>query len=251
VLTLKEALEFDRNITREEDYQLTSCCCPMWIAMLKKVYRELMPHVPGAVSPMVAAGRTIKQLHPDALTVFVGPCVAKKAEAREPDLKGAIDFVLTFREVRDIFEAADIRPEELEEDGRDHSSRAGRIYARAGGVSDAVRMTVEQLNPGRPIRIRTEVASGIPACRAMIDSIRSGNRGANFFEGMGCVGGCVGGPKAVLDRETGRENVERYGDEAEYATPLHNPYVLELLQRLGFETVEEFLEKSDIFDREL
>ncbi|NLF27025.1 MAG: 4Fe-4S binding protein [Clostridiales bacterium] len=251
VLTLKEALEFDRNITKEEDFQLTSCCCPMWIAMLKKVYRELMPHVPGSVSPMIAAGRTIKQLHPDALTVFVGPCVAKKAEAREPDLKGAVDFVLTFQEVRDIFEAADIHPENLGEDGRDHLSRAGRIYARAGGVSDAVRMTVEQLNPGRAIRIRTEDAAGIPACRQMIESIRSGNRAANFYEGMGCVGGCVGGPKAVLDRETGRENVERYGGEAEYETPLHNPYVLELLQRLGFATVEEFLEHSDIFDREL
>ena len=158
ILTLKEALEF--AAIRGEDISSRAAAAHV-DRMLKKVYRELMPTCGRGVA-MVAAGRTIKQLHPDALTVFVGPCVAKKAEAREPDLKGAIDFVLTFREVRDIFEAADIRPEELEEDGRDHSSRAGRIYARAGGVSDAVRMTVEQLNPGRPIRIRTEVASGIP-----------------------------------------------------------------------------------------
>jgi iron only hydrogenase large subunit-like protein len=96
LLTLKEALEFDRNILTEEDFQLTSCCCPMWIAMLKKVYHELMPHVPGAVSPMVAAGRAIKYLHPTATTIFIGPCIAKKAEAREPDVAGAVDFVLTF-----------------------------------------------------------------------------------------------------------------------------------------------------------
>jgi iron only hydrogenase large subunit-like protein len=51
--------------------------------MIRKVYHQLMPHVPGAVSPMIAAGRTVKHLHPDALTVFVGPCLAKKAEARE------------------------------------------------------------------------------------------------------------------------------------------------------------------------
>ena len=89
-----------------------------------------------------------------------------------------------------------------------------------GGVSDAVRMTVEQLNPGRAIRIRTEDAAGIPACRQMIESIRSGNRAENFYEGMGCVGGCVGGPKAVLDRETGRENVERYGDATGMAEKL-------------------------------
>ena len=52
-----------------------------------------------------------------------------------------------------------------------------------------------------------------------------------------------------LDRETGRENVDRYGDEAEFSTPLDNPYVLKLLRLLGFDTVEEFLEQSDIFIR--
>ncbi|MCQ4772091.1 hypothetical protein NE579_16995, partial [Intestinimonas massiliensis] len=57
-------------------------------------YHQLMPHVPGAVSPMIAAGRTVKHLHPDALTVFVGHCLAKKAEAREPDLRGAVDLFL-------------------------------------------------------------------------------------------------------------------------------------------------------------
>ena len=54
LLTLKEALEFDQNILTDEDYQLTSCCCPIWIAMIRKVYHHLLPHVPGAVSPMVA-----------------------------------------------------------------------------------------------------------------------------------------------------------------------------------------------------
>lgn len=249
ILTLKEALEFDRNINTESDFQLTSCCCPMWIAMIRKIYHELMPHVPGAVSPMVAAGRTIKQLHPDAVTIFVGPCVAKKAEAREPDLAGAIDYVLTFQEVQDIFNAAAINPVELEESEKDHSSRAGRIYARTGGVSEAVRSTVERLNPRRAIGVRTRQADGVPACKTMIEALRNGEGHANFFEGMGCVGGCVGGPKAILPKAEGKENVERYGDEAAYATPLDNPYVLELLGRLGFDTVEELLEKSDIFVR--
>ena len=200
---------------------------------------------------MIAAGRTIKTLHPDSLTIFVGPCIAKKAEAREPDLVGAVDFVLTFQEVRDIFAAAGIHPETLEDSERDHSSRAGRIYARAGGVSEAVLATVNQLHPDRGIRIRTRQAAGIPACRAMIEAIRAGERDANFFEGMGCVGGCVGGPKAMLPREEGRVNVEHYGNAAEYPTPLQNPYVLELLRQLGFETVEAFLSQSEIFNRQL
>lgn len=249
ILTLKEALEFDRHVNSDEDFQLTSCCCPVWIGMIRKQYPELMEHVPGAVSPMIAAGRAVKQLHPDALTVFIGPCIAKKAEARETDLVGAVDYVLTFQEVQDIFQAANIHPEKLEEAERDHSSRAGRIYAHTGGVSEAVRSTVAQLRPEREIPVNAVQADGVPACRDLIETIKNGEHTANFFEGMGCKGGCVGGPKVLVDRETGRANVQRYGQTATYATPLDNPYVPELLRRLGFSSIDEFLEHSDIFVR--
>ena len=60
ILTLKEALEFDKNVNKEGDFQLTSCCCPMWIAMIRRLYHQLMPNVPGSVSPMIAGGRTVK-----------------------------------------------------------------------------------------------------------------------------------------------------------------------------------------------
>ena len=250
ILTLKEALEFDKNIVNDRDFQLTSCCCPMWIAMIRKIYHELMPHVPGAVSPMIACGRVVKKLHPDAVTVFIGPCIAKKSEAKEPDIADAIDYVLTFREVQDAFEAAGIDPAKQPDTPREHSSRAGRIYARTGGVSEAVRKTVEQLNPNRRIPVITKQADGVAACRQMIDKIKNGEIEANFFEGMGCVGGCVGGPRAILPKEEGKAHVDEYGDAAKFKTPMENPHVLELLHRLGFDTVEELLTKSDIFVRE-
>lgn len=250
ILTLKEALEFDRHVQDPGDFQLTSCCCPVWIAMIRKMYHELMPHVPGAVSPMVACGRMIKHLHPDALTVFAGPCLAKKSEAREPDIAGAVDYVLTFLEVQEIFRAADIRPEELLDNEKEHSSRAGRIYARTGGVSEAVSETQKQLRPDRRIQIIAEQADGIPACRELIRRIQKGETKANFFEGMGCPGGCVGGPKAILDRQAGKDCVDRYGDAAPFKTPLENPYVLKLLEESGFHTVEEFIENSEILVRD-
>lgn len=249
ILTLKEALEFDRNIVRETDFHLTSCCCPIWIAMLRKLYNTLMPHVPAAVSPMIACARTVKKLHPEAKTVFIGPCIAKKSEAREPDLAGDVDFVLTFREMQDIFDFARIDPATLPEDERDHSSKAGRIYARAGGVSEAVCDTVRRLSPDRAIDVRPRCADGVAACKAMIDALVRGETTENFFEGMGCAGGCVGGPKALIDREEGRKNVNEYGDASPYPTPIDNPYVIELLGRLGFETVESLLDDSDIFTR--
>jgi iron only hydrogenase large subunit-like protein len=249
ILTLKEALEFDANIKTETDYQLTSCCCPIWIAMIRKIYKDLIPHVPPAVSPMIASGRAVKVMHPDALTIFIGPCLAKKSEAKEKDIADAVDYVLTFQEVQDIFNVMEIDPSQMEESEKDHSSRAGRIYAHTGGVSEAVSATLERLNPNRKITIRTQQADGVPACKAMINDLLSGNTTANFFEGMGCVGGCVGGPRVLIPHEIGRVHVEEYGDAAPYPTPIDNPYVIELLHRLGLDTVESLLEKSDIFTR--
>lgn len=251
ILTLKEALEFDRHVLTKSDFQLTSCCCPVWIAMIRGIYKDLVPHVPGAVSPMIAAGRVVKKIHPEAVTVFIGPCLAKKKEAKEPDIAGAVDYVLTFQEVRDIFEAAEISPEELTEEASEHSSRAGRIYARTGGVSEAVSKTLEQLHPGREIHVAAEQADGVQNLKALIERIKKGESNANFFEGMACPGGCVGGPKAIIEKEKGRECVNAYGDAAVYQTPLENPYVMELLARLDFGSVEEFLEKSDILTRDL
>ena len=173
----------------------------------------------------------------------------KKTEAREKDIAGAVDFVLTFQEVRDIFEFANNNQVEMEDDARDHSSRAGRIYARTGSVSEAIQSTVERLNANRKISVIAQQANGVSACKDMLTLLKEGNITSNFLEGMGCVGGCVGGPKAILNREEGRVNVNQYGNQAVYATPIDNPYVIDLLHRLGFDTVESLLERSDIFTR--
>ena len=249
ILTLKEALEFDRHVVGQGDFQLTSCCCPVWISMIRDIYQDLVGHVPGAVSPMIAAGRIVKKLHPDAVTVFIGPCMAKKKEAREPDIADAVDFVLTFQETEAFFHAMNVIPEELPADEREHSSRAGRIYARTSGVSEAVRTTVEQLNPDKKVKVKAEQADGVMACKELIEKIQKGETAGNFFEGMACSGGCVGGPKAIIGKEEGKELVNRYGDEAVYQTPLENPYVKELLQRLGFMDVMDFLENSKLLTR--
>lgn len=250
ILTLKEALAFDRLVRSEKDFLLTSCCCPVWIAMIRRVYGSLTPHIPASVSPMIACGRAVKALVPGAVTVFVGPCVAKKAEAREKDIADAVDFVLTFQEVQDAFDFAGIDPEQMEEDLRDHSSRAGRIYARTGGVSEAVRATLERLRPGRQIPLKARQADGVPACKALLEELTQGQINGNFMEGMGCAGGCVGGPKRLLPVEEGAAHVERYGETAAVRTPVDNPYVMELLRRLGFETVESLMQETALFTRE-
>ncbi|HEX3040086.1 MAG TPA: [Fe-Fe] hydrogenase large subunit C-terminal domain-containing protein [Caproiciproducens sp.] len=198
---------------------------------------------------MVACGRSIKKIHPEAKTVFIGPCLAKKAEAREPDIADAVDYVLTFEEVAELFDLMDIHPEKFEEDQSDHSSRAGRIYARASGVSEAVQATLDRLRPDRKIPLKARQADGVIDCKTLLKDIADGNIHANFIEGMGCRGGCVGGPKSLIDKDVAREAVNHYGDETDVKTPADNPYVLELLHMLGYETVESLLDRDNNFTR--
>jgi iron only hydrogenase large subunit-like protein len=249
ILTLKEALEFDRLIKNENDFLLTSCCCPLWVALIKKSYRSLIPHVPPSVSPMVACGRSIKKIHPEAKTVFIGPCIAKKAEAREADIADAVDFVLTFQEVAELFELTGIKPAEMEEDSSDHSSTAGRIYARTSGVSDAVQSTLDRLSPLRKIPFKAQQADGMVSCKEILQKISKGDITANFIEGMGCKFGCVGGPKSLISANEAREHVNAYSRAASSKTPVDNTHVLDILNRLGFDTIESLLDRDNTFTR--
>ena len=251
ILTLKEALEFDKNIKEESDFQLTSCCCPVWIKMIKRIYSTLIPHVPPSVSPMIACGRVIKKLIPQAITVFIGPCLAKKAEAREPDINDAIDYVLTFQEVDQIFNLMNIDFKNLVDVDKEHSSKSGRIYARSGGVSEAVNRTLSKIRKQDGIKLKYRVAQGPIECKKLLKELIDGNVNANFFEGMGCVGGCVGGPRAIIDRELGTRNVNIYADESEYDTPIDNLYVIKLLNQLGFDTIDKLLEDKNFFSRKI
>lgn len=221
----------------------------MWVAMIRKTYHTLIPHMPPSVSPMVACGRIIKYLHPEAMTVFIGPCIAKKAEAKEADIRDAVDFVLTFQEITDIFKAAGISLSTLEEDARDHSSCGGRIYARTGGVSKAVSDTLARLRPDRSIPLRSEQANGIVECKKMLKNILNNKIEANFLEGMGCIGGCVGGPKSLIKVDEATKHVNDYCKTAPYPTPADNPFVMQLLDRLGFNTLETLLSHESIFTR--
>jgi iron only hydrogenase large subunit-like protein len=198
---------------------------------------------------MIACGRIVKKLHEGCKTVFIGPCLAKKAEAREEGLAGAVDCVLTFQELRDMFSLFEIDFSSLKGEEKEHAARAGRIYARTGGVSEAVRECVHSFD--KNCELKAVKANGVAECKELLGKILHGEVEGNFFEGMACAGGCIGGPKRILDVKEAEREVEKYAEKARYRTPGENPYVIDLIQRLGFGTVEEFLEKSDILERKI
>ena len=246
--TIEEAEDFLMRVPAEQDFMATSCC-PAWHAMVEKLFPAQFENISMTLTPMVFTARLVKKQDPDCKVVFVGPCAAKKLEANRRTVRSDVDFVLTFQEVEKFFDAMNLKPQKLSSDEREHSSRAGRIYARTSGVSEAVRTTVEQLNPGKKVKVKAEQADGVLACKDLIERIRNGETDGNFFEGMACSGGCVGGPKVLIPKEEGKEFVNRYGEEAAYKTPLENPYVKELLKRLGFTDIMDFLEHSDLLTR--
>jgi iron only hydrogenase large subunit-like protein len=247
LITMKEAFEFDEKVKTNEDFMLTSCCCPVWIKLIENKYPDLVQHISPTVSPMIASGRVLKALEPNAKVVFIGPCVAKKSEALLPDLRGAIDFVLTFQELSTIFDAAGITPAELADDEKPTASWAGRVYAHTGGVSAAVAETISQLIHHRTQSFNPVKVDGIPDCQKLLAQINSGQITANFIEGMACKGGCVGGPGRLLPAEEGTFQVQSYGNQSQNRTPVENPQVYAILTKLGYtETIPQLTGKSPI-----
>lgn len=252
MITIKEAVEFNNHVNSPKDLMITSCCCPMWVGMLKKVYKELVPNLSPSVSPMIGTGRVIKKLNPDAKVVFIGPCIAKKAEAKEKDLLGDIDFVLTFQELDNIFKAFDVNPEELEGiPTKDYASRGGRLYARTGGVSIAVGEAVEELYPHKAKLFKAIKAEGVRECKDILNKALTGEIEANFIEGMGCVGGCVGGPKAIIPKEQGKVSVDNLAYDSPIKIATHSSTMDSVLEKLNITSLKDFEDhnKTKVFHR--
>lgn len=243
ILTIKEAFEFNHLVKNAEDFFLTSCCCPVWFNMTRKNYSELYKHMSPSVSPMIASGRILKKLYPDAKVVFVAPCIAKKAEIKEKELQGAIDFVINFRELKEIFEALKINPAELVGDEKDQASLGGRFYARTGGVSFSVKTVVNRINPSRLIKLKAKKVDGVVNCKKILEELSNNKvNDYNFIEGMGCVGGCVGGPRTNIDVEKATQIVNESAEDSLIMTPFDNLNVMKTLKQLGMKKIEEIME---------
>lgn len=247
ILTIKEAYEFDYLVKKEEDFFLTSCCCPVWINMVERDFPELFEHMSPSVSPMIASGRFLKKLYPEAKVVFISPCTAKKAEAKDPRLEDAVDFVITYQELKEVFEVLEIKPSSLQEDDKDHASFAGRVYARTGGVSLSVKTVVNRIAPDRLINLKAEKVAGVKACKEILEKLKKGEAlEANFIEGMGCEGGCIGGPKTNINSDKARELVNEYGEGSLIMTPMDNMNIIRILGELGLREFSEIYENRDI-----
>ena len=158
---------------------LTSSCCPAFVAYIRQSFPQLLPMVSHNLSPMAAIARFIKETTPDAKTVFIGPCTAKKAEAQLDTVKPYIDAVLTFEELQALFDSRDLDITTLPEDVLDNASYFGRIFARSGGLSDAVAEGLKEQNID--FDLKPCVCDGIEACRMALLKKSKNVLDANFI----------------------------------------------------------------------
>ena len=191
---------------------LTSSCCPAFVSYVKSAFPQLAEHISHNLSPMAALAKYIKETSEGAKVVFIGPCTAKKAEAQLESVKPYVDSVLTFEELQALFDSKDIDITTLEEDVLDNASYYGRIFARSGGLSDAVAQAMKEQNI--EFDLKPAVCDGIEACRVALLKKSKNVLDANFIEGMACVGGCIGGAGCLTHGEKNKSEVDKYGREA-------------------------------------
>ncbi len=189
-----EAMEW-AEAYKEGKKKVTSCC-PGFVNMVRKHYPELKDHVSTTVSPMCAVSRMIKQKEPDAITVFIGPCLAKKSEVVDQQIEGNADFVLTYSEIRAIMKAKEVvlKPDET---AYQEASVYGKRFGNSGGVTAAVVQSLKESDEN--IDIKVHVANGADECKKALLLMKVNRLDEDFIEGMACTGGCVGGPSSYDD----------------------------------------------------
>ncbi len=218
-----EALEWME--ARREGRKMTTSCCPAFISMLRHHFPEQFEkNKSTTVSPMVAVSRYLKSQDPDCVTVFIGPCIAKKGETLNEMIADRPDYALTYGEIVAMLDSRGIEITPVEEDYQE-SSLFGKKFASSGGVAGAVLEVMKELGEDTS-DISLLTCAGGDECKKALLLLKVGRLKEDFIEGMICPGGCVGGPSkhqaenlvlkarsGLLGKADGRgilENLEKY-----------------------------------------
>ncbi|MEE1187105.1 MAG: 4Fe-4S dicluster domain-containing protein [Acutalibacteraceae bacterium] len=191
---------------------LTSSCCPAFVQYIKSAFPDMLPYVSHNLSPMATLAKYLKSTDENAKVVFIGPCTAKKAEVQLESVKPYVDAVMTFEELQALYDSKDIDITTLGEDVLDNASYYGRIFARSGGLSDAVAQGLKEHNID--FDLKAAACDGIEECRLALLKKSKNVLDANFIEGMACIGGCIGGAGCLTHGEKNKAEVDKYGKEA-------------------------------------
>lgn len=217
MVAMSEAHELVEKLEEGQEF-MTSSCCPAFLTLLEKHYAEIVDHASTTVSPMIALARSLKKSSPEEKVVFIGPCIAKKVEAQaEP----SVDAVLTFEELGSIFVGMGINLAEYEakEEIKDASTN-GRNFAYAGGLRSVMQQVLE--SEGKGDLLKATNVDGVDRCLEILNQAVDGKLDSNFIEGMGCAGGCVGGPGIVMNSKVTTRLVQNFAKGSQWNLATEN-----------------------------
>ena len=221
--------EYERMLEEEERDVIISSCCHSINLLIQKHYPQALEYLADVVSPMQAHCKDIKSRFPNAKTVFIGPCVAKKDEAEH--YEGIVDAVLTFEELTEWLSAEKI---ELEKEMDSDACSRARFFPTTGGV---LKTMAKNLNGYTYLAL-----DGVDNCIAALKDIIAGKVHKCFIEMSACVGSCVGGP--VMEKYHRASAVKDYIAISQYAGErdfeVSQPKAIEL--KKSFEYIEQRLQ---------
>ncbi len=226
--------EYDRMIGNEEKDVIISSCCHSVNLLIQKHFPTTLPYLADVQSPMQAHCSDIKRRYPDAKTVFIGPCVAKKDEAEH--YVGIVDAVLTFDELTAWLSAENIK---LEANIEKNENSKARFFPTTGGILKTMALD----NP----KYSYLAIDGVENCIAALKDIESGKVHNCFIEMSACVGSCVGGP--IMEKHH-RSPIEEYVAVSKFAG--EKDFIIEQPERYlikkEFDVIEKHLQKPSEYE---
>jgi nitrogen-specific signal transduction histidine kinase len=162
--------------------------------LIEKYHVEILPNLANVVSPMIAMGRYLKKNHgQNSKVVFIGPCVAKKSEYVDPEVDDAVDAVLTFKELKEIFNILHIKLEDMEEIELDPPYAAlGKSFSLSGGLLKTADVANDILQR------ETIIVDGKNKVIELMNEINEGKIKSKFIDILFCEG-CINGPAIDTD----------------------------------------------------
>ena len=200
ITTRNEAMELVHRLGEGAPFMTTSCC-PSYVELTRKHIEGLKPYVSDTGSPMHYSAERIKKQNPEAETVFIGPCIAKRKEGIDDEL---VDFVLSFSELDTILEAMEIKPADCEDIILEKIDGEARRFAFSGGVIAAIKAQNLQID------VKSLSVDGLNKKSInLLKAFSKGKAPAQFIEVMACEGGCIAGPVSHLNAQKGKRNFEK------------------------------------------
>jgi [FeFe] hydrogenase (group B1/B3) len=206
----REAKEFEERMARG-DALMTTSCCPAYVRAVRIHVPELDSCVSDTRSPMHYTAELAKRDDPECVTVFVGPCLAKRKEGLDDPF---VDYVLSAEELGALLVAKEIDIGECESlPCGTPPSPTGRGFAQTGGVAAAVRARLEH-----PEILKAAVINGLDRAgmRQLAAYGKAATAGvspdANLVEVMACQGGCIAGPSVVTNAKVAAMLLKKYAE---------------------------------------